>query len=66
MKWVLRVRRRGGTSFFDSKEIKALLDIYTLLVNESDMMAFIHLFDYAKGVGSAAAKELFVALAKTW
>ena len=57
-------RRRGGTSFFDSKEIKALLDIYTLLVNESDMMAFIHLFDYAKGIGSAVAKELFVALQK--
>lgn len=57
-------RRRGGVSFFDSKEVKALLDIYTLLVNESDMMAFIHLFDYAKGVGSAVAKELFVALQK--
>ncbi|MGZ8545751.1 MAG: ATP-dependent helicase [Sulfuricurvum sp.] len=57
-------RRRGGTSFFDSKEIKALLDMYTLLVNESDMMAFIHLFDYAKGLGSAVAKELFVALQK--
>ncbi len=57
-------RRRGGTSFFDSKEVKALLDMYTLLVNESDMMAFIHLFDYAKGVGSAVAKELFVALQK--
>ena len=57
-------RRRGGVSFFDSKEVKALLDIYTLLVNESDMMAFIHLFDYAKGVGSAIAKELFIALQK--
>lgn len=57
-------RRRGGVSFFDSKEVKALLDIYTLLVNESDMMAFIHLFDYAKGVGSAVAKELFIALQK--
>ncbi len=57
-------RRRGGVSFFDSKEVKALLDTYTLLVNESDMMAFIHLFDYAKGVGSAIAKELFVALQK--
>ena len=57
-------RRRGGVSFFDSKEVKALLDIYTLVVNESDMMAFIHLFDYAKGIGSAVAKELFVALQK--
>jgi DNA helicase-2/ATP-dependent DNA helicase PcrA len=57
-------RRRGGTSFFDSKEIKAMLDIYTLIVNENDMMAFIHLFEYAKGVGSAIAKELFIALQK--
>jgi DNA helicase-2/ATP-dependent DNA helicase PcrA len=57
-------RRRGGTSFFDSKEIKAILDVYTLLVNESDMMAFIHLFEYAKGVGSATAKEIFIAFQK--
>ncbi len=55
-------RRRGGVSFFDAKEVKALLDIYTLLVNENDMMAFIHLFEYAKGIGSAVAKELFIAL----
>jgi len=60
----LPCRRRGGTSFFDSKEIKAMLDIYTLLINENDMMAFIHLMEYAKGVGSATAKELFVALQK--
>ena len=57
-------RRRGGTSFFDAKEVKALLDVYTLLVNENDMMAFIHLFEYAKGVGSAIAKEMFIALQK--
>ncbi len=55
-------KRKGGSSFFDAKEVKALLDCYTLLVNESDMMAFIHLFEYAKGVGSAMAKELFLAL----
>ncbi len=60
----LPCRRRGGTSFFDSREIKAMLDIYTLLVNENDMMAFIHLLEYAKGVGSATAKELFIALQK--
>lgn len=57
-------RRRGGISFFDAKEVKALLDIYTLVVNENDMMAFIHLFEYAKGVGSAISKELFIALQK--
>jgi len=32
------------------------------MVNENDMMAFIHLFEFAKGVGSAIAKELFIAL----
>lgn len=57
-------RRRGGVSFFDSKEVKAILDIFTLMVNEHDMMAFIHLFEFAKGVGSATAKEVFIALQK--
>jgi DNA helicase-2/ATP-dependent DNA helicase PcrA len=55
-------RRKGGTSFFDSKEVKVLLDLYTLLINEADMMAFIHLFEYAKGIGSSMAKELYTAL----
>jgi len=55
-------KRRGGTSFFDAKEVKAVLDLYTLLINESDMMAFIHLFEFAKGIGSAMAKELYTAL----
>lgn len=55
-------KRKGGTSFFDSKEVKAVLDLYTLLVNESDMMAFIHLVEFAKGIGSAMAKELYIAL----
>lgn len=55
-------KRKGGTSFFDSREVKAVLDFYTLLVNESDMMAFIHLFEFAKGIGSAMAKEIYIAL----
>ncbi len=60
----LPCKRKGGKSFFDAKEVKAILDIYVLFVNSSDMMAFIHLFEYAKGIGSAIAKELFVALKK--
>jgi len=55
-------KRKGGTSFFDSREVKAVLDLYTLLVNESDMMAFIHVFEFARGIGSAVAKELYIAL----
>ncbi len=38
------------------------LDLATLMVNPKDMMAFIHLYEYAKGVGSATAKELFEGL----
>jgi DNA helicase-2/ATP-dependent DNA helicase PcrA len=55
-------KRKGGTSFFDSREVKAVLDLYTLLVNEADMMAFIHIFEFARGIGSAVAKELYIAL----
>jgi len=52
-------KRKGGTSFFDAKEIKFLLDMLSLLVNPKDMMAFIHIFEYAGGVGSALSKEMF-------
>lgn len=52
-------KRKGGTSFFDAKEIKFLLDLMSLLTNPKDMMAFIHVFEYARGVGSALSKELF-------
>ncbi|MBU0720166.1 ATP-dependent helicase [bacterium] len=55
-------KRKGGTSFFDAKEVKAILDLYTLLVNESDMMSFIHLVEFARGIGSAMAKEMYTAL----
>ncbi len=52
-------KRKGGTSFFDAKEIKFLLDLLSLMVNPKDMMAFIHIFEYASGVGSALSKEFF-------
>lgn len=55
-------KRKGGMSFFETKEIKFLLDMLTLLVNPKDMMAFIHLFEYAKGVGSSHAKEFYTSL----
>ncbi len=55
-------RRKGGISFFESKEIRFLLDILSLLVNPKDLMAFIHIFEYTKGIGASLAKELFVSL----
>jgi DNA helicase-2/ATP-dependent DNA helicase PcrA len=58
------VRRRGGISFFESREIKLTLDILTFTINSRDIMAFIHLVQYAKGIGSGVAKELFSGLMK--
>jgi DNA helicase-2/ATP-dependent DNA helicase PcrA len=57
-------KRKGGTSLFETKEIKAALDILTLIVNPKDMMAFIHLFEYVKGVGAVLSKEVFDILIK--
>ena len=55
-------KRRGGVGFFDAKEVKAILDILTLTVNYKDLMAFIHTFEYSKGIGSSLSKEIFEAL----
>lgn len=55
-------KRKGGVSFFDAKEVKAMIDLISVVVNPKDMMAFIHIFEYAKGVGSALSKEIFEAL----
>ena len=57
-------KRKGGTSFFDTKEVKAMLDMFTILINPRDLMSFIHIFEYAKGVGGVFAKDLFDALYK--
>jgi DNA helicase-2/ATP-dependent DNA helicase PcrA len=57
-------KRKGGTSFFDTREVKAMLDMFTILINQKDMMAFIHVFEYVKGVGGVFAKDLFDALFK--
>ena len=55
-------RRKGGHSFFDSLEVKFILDIMTLLMNKNDMMSVIHILEYGKGIGKAIAKEIFDAL----
>ena len=55
-------KRKGGVGFFDTKEIKVTLDILTFLHNPKDIMSFIHIFEYAKGVGSAIAHEIYEAL----
>lgn len=55
-------KRKGGISFFENKEIKALINFISLLVNPKDIMAFMQIFEYAKGVGAAVSKEVYEAL----
>lgn len=56
------IKRKGGLSFFDSKEIKYILNLCTILSNPKDMMAFIHTLGYARGIGDSVAKEIYEAL----
>jgi len=55
-------KRKGGISFFDSIEIKFILDILVLQVSNNDMMAFIHIIEHGKSIGKAVGKDLFDAL----
>jgi len=55
-------KRKGGSSFFDAREVKFLLDFLSLIANQKDIMAFLHIFEYGRGVGAATAKEFYQAL----
>ena len=57
-------KRKGSMSFFDSKEVKVMTDLVSVVVNPKDIMSFIHIFEYAKGIGAALSKELFEGLFK--
>ncbi len=55
-------KRKGSTSFFDLKEVKAIFDLLSILINPKDLLAFIHIFEYAKGIGANIAKDLYEGL----
>ena len=55
-------KRKGGMSFFDSVEIKFILDVLVMQITHNDMMAFIHVVEHGKGIGKAIAKDVFDAL----
>ena len=56
--------RKGSISFFDSLEIKAFNSFLSLILNPKDIMSFIHLLEYSKGIGSVLAKDIFDSLLK--
>ncbi len=60
----INCKRKGSVSFFETKEIKSLLNIISLLTNHKDIMAFVNIFEYAKGIGSVIGKEIFEAIFK--
>lgn len=57
-------KRKGGMSFFDSVEVKFILDVLVMQMSHNDMMAFIHVLEHGKGIGKAIAKDVFDALIK--
>ncbi|WP_421716092.1 ATP-dependent helicase [Arcobacter arenosus] len=57
-------KRKGGMSFFDSVEVKFVLDLLVMQLSHNDMMAFIHILEHGKGIGKAIAKDIFDALIK--
>lgn len=56
-------KRKGGSSFFESKEIVLLLDLLSCFFNPKDMMAYIHALSYGKGIGNSIAKDIYEGLA---
>jgi DNA helicase-2/ATP-dependent DNA helicase PcrA len=58
----IECRRKGGNSFFESREIKITLDILYFILNPKDIMSFIHIVENAKGIGNSIATDLFEAL----
>ncbi len=55
-------KRKGSTSFFESKEIALALDICALIFNPKDIMAAIHVLSYISDIGSNTAKDIHEAL----
>lgn len=55
-------KRKGGRSFFETKEIALLLDICSCFFNPKDMMAYIHTLSYGKGIGNSIAKDIYEGL----
>lgn len=57
-------KRKGSISFFETKEIKAILNLFSILTNPKDIMAFVGVFEYARGIGSVIGKEVYEGLIK--
>ena len=55
-------RKKGGRSFFESREIALFIDILSLFSNRADMMAFVNIISNGAQIGEVIAKEIYEAL----
>jgi len=55
----IKVKRKGGISFFNTKEIKIIFDILSLLTSGNDLMSFINIFSYNDGIGEKNSQDIF-------
>ena len=55
-------RKKGGRSFFESREIALFIDILSLFSNRADMMAFVNIISNGTQIGEVIAKEIYEAL----
>lgn len=55
-------KKKGGRSFFESREIALFIDILSLFSNRADMMAFVNIISNGAQIGEVIAKEIYEAL----
>lgn len=55
-------RKKGGRSFFESREVALFIDILSLFGNSADMMAFVNIISNGAQIGEVIAKEIYEAL----
>lgn len=58
----VKCKRKGGNSFFESREVSVVLGLCGVLYNSRDMMSFVQILSFAKGIGNTAATDIYEAL----
>ncbi|CAA6800722.1 MAG: ATP-dependent DNA helicase UvrD/PcrA/Rep, epsilon proteobacterial type 1 [uncultured Campylobacterales bacterium] len=58
----IECKRKGGRSLFDSREVKFILALVSIIANTKDIMSFISIFEFAPGVGASISKEIYEVL----
>lgn len=58
-KRAIKCKRKDTNSFFENKEIKFVLDLVSLFEHPQDLLAFIGVCQYIKGVAGSKTKEIY-------